>query len=437
MVITPIEEMMTKVKRISENPLKAQQDEENEQLIIEQYELGANRKKGNKEAPLETVMLEQTLIKIGGLLALGFGEAGSNIIAKNMSGGEDINPMLPGQKVISIFGFCDIRNFTDATEELQEGVMLFVNEIGEIVHGIVDRYSGAANKNIGDAFLIVWKFDDDSQHIDEETDEISLIPSNKVNQLCDMAMISFLKIMAALKRARKMKVYAKHEGLNKRMPGYTVRLGYGLHLGWAIEGAIGSYYKIDASYLSPHVNMAGKLEEMTKAFGAPLLISGAAYDWFTDGTKAMCRQIDHVLIKGMEETLRLYTCDVFIDDLALDEDKAPMTKQQKKQARVKARIARDIYKERVATGEIEVSGLFETDKDLLEMRSKFTQAFFDTFNDGFRMYAEGNWNLSKKILKSVQMLKKMPDLPSESLIKVMAEHDFKAPDDWPGYRDFS
>ena len=41
-------------------------------------------------------MLEQTLIKIGGLLALGFGEAGSNIIAKNMSGGEDINPMLPG-----------------------------------------------------------------------------------------------------------------------------------------------------------------------------------------------------------------------------------------------------------------------------------------------------------------------------------------------------
>ena len=59
MVIPPIEEMMTKVKRISENPLKAQQDEENEQLIIEQYkdELGS-KKKASKEAPLETVMLE-------------------------------------------------------------------------------------------------------------------------------------------------------------------------------------------------------------------------------------------------------------------------------------------------------------------------------------------------------------------------------------------
>lgn len=36
--------------------------------------------------------------------------------------------------------------------------MLFVNEIAEIVHSIVDRFSGAANKNIGDAFLLVWKF---------------------------------------------------------------------------------------------------------------------------------------------------------------------------------------------------------------------------------------------------------------------------------------
>ena len=107
-------------------------------------------------------MLEQTLTKIGGLLALGFGEAGSQIITKNINAGEELNPMLPGQKVICIFGFCDIRNFTDATEVLQEGVMLFVNEIGKIVHGIVDKYSGAANKNIGDAFLLVWKFDDET-----------------------------------------------------------------------------------------------------------------------------------------------------------------------------------------------------------------------------------------------------------------------------------
>lgn len=35
--------------------------------------------------------------------------------------------------------------------------MLFVNNIGEVCHSMVDRYGGAANKNIGDAFLLVWK----------------------------------------------------------------------------------------------------------------------------------------------------------------------------------------------------------------------------------------------------------------------------------------
>jgi class 3 adenylate cyclase len=73
---------------------------------------------------------------------------------------ENINPMLPGKKVMCIFGFCDIRNFTDSTEVLQEDVMLFVNEIGEIVHGIVNKFLGTANKNIGDAFLLVWKFEE-------------------------------------------------------------------------------------------------------------------------------------------------------------------------------------------------------------------------------------------------------------------------------------
>ena len=52
--------------------------------------------------------------------------------------GGEINPMLPGVKIMASFGFCDIKNFTDATEVLQTGVMLFVNEIAEITHGTVD-----------------------------------------------------------------------------------------------------------------------------------------------------------------------------------------------------------------------------------------------------------------------------------------------------------
>jgi class 3 adenylate cyclase len=58
--------------------------------------------------------------------------------------------------------------------------MLFVNEIAEIVHGIVDKFSGAANKNIGDAFLLVWKFPDEDVEYDEETKNLVPMRSNRV-----------------------------------------------------------------------------------------------------------------------------------------------------------------------------------------------------------------------------------------------------------------
>lgn len=57
------------------------------------------------------------------------------------------------------------------------------------------------------------------------------------------------------------------------MPNYKVKLGFGLHIGWGIEGAIGSEFKIDASYLSPNVNMASKLEGSTKIYGVQILIT--------------------------------------------------------------------------------------------------------------------------------------------------------------------
>ena len=86
-------------------------------------------------------------------MAVGYGEAGSQIIAKNLQKGESIDPMLPGEKVMAIYGFCDIRKFTNATEILKEGVMLFVNEVAVIVHSCVDKYAGSCNKNIHTSFM--------------------------------------------------------------------------------------------------------------------------------------------------------------------------------------------------------------------------------------------------------------------------------------------
>ena len=82
--------------------------------------------------------------------------------------------------------------------------------------------------------------------------------------MSDFAAISFMKIQAKLNREPKILEYRNHEGLKERMKNYKVKMGFGLHIGWGIEGAIGSEYKIDASYLSPNVNMASRLEAATK-----------------------------------------------------------------------------------------------------------------------------------------------------------------------------
>jgi len=35
----------------------------------------------------------------------------------------------------------------------------FINTIAFIIHHVVDKYKGKVNKNIGEAFLMVWKFE--------------------------------------------------------------------------------------------------------------------------------------------------------------------------------------------------------------------------------------------------------------------------------------
>merc|ERR1712187_783327 len=104
---------------------------------------------------------------------------------------------------MGIVGFCNIRNFGDATEVLKENVMMFVNQVGEIVHGCVDDYHGAPNKNLGDAFLLVWR--------------LAGIEQYKQRKLADMAVISLVKIVAEINKSPVLAEYRGHPGFLQRM----------------------------------------------------------------------------------------------------------------------------------------------------------------------------------------------------------------------------
>merc|ERR1711904_10455 len=76
------------------------------------------------------------------------------------------------------------------------------------------------------------------------------------------------------------------------------KIVFGLHFGWSVEGPVGSPTKIDCSYLSPEVKISDRLEAATKIYSSNILMSGQFYDLLSDHIKVGIRLIDHVTLKG-------------------------------------------------------------------------------------------------------------------------------------------
>lgn len=77
--------------------------------------------------------------------------------------------------------------------------MVFVNTIGECVHSLTDKYCGSANKNIGDAFLLVWKFPSEECEFDEEGN-VDIKRNRRTKNICDLSLIAFCKIVAGINK---------------------------------------------------------------------------------------------------------------------------------------------------------------------------------------------------------------------------------------------
>ncbi len=93
-----------------------------------------------------------------------------------------------------------------------------------------------------------------------------------------------------------------------------------MHLGWSIEGAIGSVFKIDASYLSPNVNMASKLEEKTKEYGVVMVLSAEFVNFLSAEAKKATRIIDIIHMDNDDKDIYLYTVDVDLSSLPIEQE---------------------------------------------------------------------------------------------------------------------
>lgn len=444
LVLRPVQNMVERVEAIRDKPLlamkmaddefkaeeikKAQQDRLNQQKCRKfLMDLVSLRLCSREDKDLmETVVLEKTIIKLGSLLALGFGEAGADIIGNNMRGSDSagVNAMVPGRRVECIIGICRVRDFSVATEVLQSKVMTFGNQIAEIVHGVCNEFSGAPNKNTGEQFLVIWKDNPENEGLK--------------TRYAEGALVAFSTVVGAIHRSPLLGSYRAHPALQNRLGSHCrVHLSSGLHKGWAIEGAVGSEYKIDCSYLSPNVSIATSVERSTEIYGAALMVAQSVVDLCGQGMRNKCRLIDKVIIKGSPTPIELYCMD--LDYMAVEVDSTPRPQVNwNTRQRFKVRQFVETEKCNMLKEDVDMVKVFDNDPVIAMMRKRFTVDFFQMFNMGYQNYSEGEWPVAKRMLSCIIKEHVIDDGPSVALLRFMEEkHSYDAPKNWNGVRELA
>eukprot|EP00945_MAST-04E_sp_MAST-4E-sp1_P008125 g8125.t1 len=390
----------------------------------------------DEEHPTEIEMIGNAIAKFGRLLHVGFGEAGVEIISRNLRRGV-FDPVAKGRKVNAIFGFCDIRNFTDLCEVLRQDTMQFTNMIAEIVHEECHNRNGDVNKNIGDAFLVVWKVKalrGESKGVTRQnsTDtgyEKKVVkrerrPSlyvhhlTKEKNIVDQALLSFASIREALECNEDIQNYAENPVLQERLPKFRIRLGYGMHVGWAIEGAIGSRHKVDASYLSPHVNISARLEAATKQYGVSLLLSEAFYSELTPTMQEECRGLDRVTLKGSAVPMSLYTYDPDSRHSSLSVDvKHIFSDESSGTAAAEEGESKDVMHN---ITKVRCQSLADSKNQYQNYSSK------RLWTSVFTAYRAGFWGKCQEVL-AIYRLRHPDDSPSKVMWSYMKEREFVPP----------
>jgi len=461
LLLAPIDRMMSKLECIKDNPMDAtrlgeaefQRKKDGHMVDKGRYEkanifqkaLLKFKRRQKITEPNETVILERTIIKLGCLLALCFGETGGEIVATYMTDGSEdsqgavssaVNIMVPGRKMEAIIGFCEMRNLSSVLVTLEEDALLFINRISEFVHEIVDEYHGAPNKNMGCSFLLVWRYDDKKHYGREQV----LLHRRKIT---DMAIVAAVRTIAKLSSCPELAKYTQCEKLAKANNGpFIVDAGFALHAGWAIEGLIGSDHKIDASYVSPHVIIAHTLQQSTPCYGVNILFSHDVISRASPQLAVACRLIDQVKVKRAQEPMRLYTIDL---DIA-----RPIEHHQDrpKGHRFKLKQLRDAKKAEKWADGYNMWEEFGEDHDIQMMRARYSPEFFKRFFTAYRNYECGEWLVARDMFYTCDFEPdyrtpgvhitedKWPeDGPTKTLLKFMQQCDFVCPEDWPGYRD--
>ena len=199
--------------------------------------------------------------------------------------------MLIGEnRVISIL-FSDIRSFTSISEKMMpDDLVNSLNRYFTVMVDIIMARHGIVDKYIGDAIMAF--FGAPVRHKDDALQSV----------------LAGIEMSEALGQFN-----AQQRELGKP----EFRIGVGINYGVVTVGNIGTEKKMDYTIIGDMVNLASRMEGLTKKYHQPLLISESLHQKVKD--EVDCRLIDTVAVKGKTKGVRIYTVK---KSLAEEENKA-------------------------------------------------------------------------------------------------------------------
>lgn len=191
------------------------------------------------------------------------------------------------QQKISVL-FSDIRNFTTLSETMtpQENFK-FINSYFSCMESAIISNNGFVDKYIGDGIMALF----------------GGTANDAVN-----AGIAMLKNLATFNQKRLVKGYL------------PIKVGIGINTGYLMMGTVGGTERMDTTVIGDDVNLASRLEGLTKNYGVSLLISHKTLACLNEPNEYKIRFIDRLKVKGKSKNVAVF--EVFdADEIQMKENK--------------------------------------------------------------------------------------------------------------------
>src|SRR5215475_5851743 len=181
-----------------------------------------------------------------------------------------------GTTVRAAIMICDLRDLTRISDSWpRDDVIDLLNDYFDAVSEPIARHGGEILKFMGDGLLAIFPLSE------------------------PMACANLLKAVTEARQA--MAALNEKNNGSGRAP---LNFGIGLHVGDVMYGNIGSHTRLDFTVIGPAVNMASRLESLTKQLGKPVLLSRAFAD-FVKGDFDLEHVGEH-LVRGFSDPIELF-----------------------------------------------------------------------------------------------------------------------------------